>query len=315
MNEIDRQLEAARYAPVGDRSPSTVIARGHRLRRRRRGVGGLAAVAVAVMAVVAGIGLVDAPEGTDDVRAGAGRASSETTAPEPSSETTNPTSSSETTAATEPGGEAATVDVVFPDGSRATVTGPADMRIGPAAAVPAAVLVLDDGSGVGSQVFVRRGTVAEHLAGAEVVASYPGADGVSVDLYTGGPLVAGFDLLVFVHDDWLVGLMVQADPAIRPTPKQLAQWAAKLQLTTVDGYLVLVPSPPVAFAPQGDMGAPHLEFLGDGWDASITPGGCTGREGDGRLEGYSVTCSGTTRVEVYGADATAIADSIGVTLR
>jgi hypothetical protein len=170
----------------------------------------------------------------------------------------------------------ATLQVVFVDGSLATVAWPAERDLVSHGLVPYGwAYVLGESA---RDLFIRPGTIAETLdllGGAELIDAFPDSDGTPVGLWR--PPQQQVDYLAFQFGDWSVLVFDYREGAFQFTEDERALWAASLHgQTTERGFLILSADFPLQLVyARGDFPAEvSIMMRGPNGEVELIAGPC-----------------------------------------
>lgn len=200
----------------------------------------------------------------------------------------------------------ATLDVLFVDGSRATVSWPVELDLVNGGLVPYGWAYVVGESA--RDLFIRPGSIGdtlELLGGAELIDAYPDAEGTPIGLWR--PPDEDVDYLAFQFGDWTVLVFDYREGFFQFSPDERALWASSLRgTTTEDGFLVLSADFPLQLVYAGGDFPAEVAIMmrGDQGEVELIAGRCEpGIIDEIGAEVFATWCTdgGRMKVRVFGS--------------
>lgn len=234
---------------------------------------------------------------------------STTTQPAPSSTTSTTQPATTTPAAegpppevfvppTEMSGDRTVMPVVFPDGTRADLSFPADLDLTSYGLAPYSSGQIP---GFGRDFFIQYGRV-EDVASEftwELLDTYLDSGGETVGFYR----LPGeeIDYLAFQFENWLVLVYDYRLVAMGPrmTDEDRAKWAENFHgAVTEEGFLVLEATPPLTLAQEGDHAGPELSLHGSDGGLTLYLDSCQFTGDPERTHEYVNWCHAASGIQI-----------------
>lgn len=207
----------------------------------------------------------------------------------------------------------ATLEVVFVDGSRATVAWPVEIDLVSRGLVPYGwAYVLGESA---RDLFIRPGSIGdtlELLGGAELIDAYPDAEGTPIGLWR--PPDEEVDYLAFQFGDWSVLVFDYREGFFRFSADERGLWAASLRgTTTEDGFLLLSTDFPLQLAYAGGDFPAEVSMMmrGEQGEVDLIAGPCEpGIIDQIGVGAFATWCTGGGRIKVRAFGAAAFQQTV-----